>query len=34
MYVQTAFINLASHNYDGALLNLKDAREIQKVSRV
>jgi hypothetical protein len=32
--VQTAFISLSEHNYENALNNLMEAKDLQKVSRV
>jgi hypothetical protein len=32
--VQTAFISLSEHNYENALNNLREAKDLQKVSRI
>lgn len=34
LYVQTAFISLAEHNYENALSNLQKAKTLQKISRL
>jgi hypothetical protein len=34
LYVQTAFISLSEHNYEDALNHLREARDIQRISRI